>query len=199
MCKKVGMNLKGIFVFDLSKNTKKANAGLTGLGKSKRIILADTLVEKFSTDEICSVFAHELGHYSLKHIPKSIVLGGLSIFISLFITSLIYNLSTEFFSFSGIADIAALPLLILFLFLYGLVTLPLNNALSRHFEWEADRFAIKFSGDNKSFIGALGKLQKLNLADPNPSSVVEFFFYGHPSIGKRIAAVQKETTQILEE
>lgn len=190
LCANAGVRIEGIFSFDMSKNTKKANAGFTGIGKAKRIILGDTLLYHFSEDEIETVFAHELGHYKHRHILLGILVGIASTFIGLFITSRLYAGSLSWFGFASITDLAALPLLGLWLSVFGLVTSPLGNALSRKHEREADRYAVRATKNKQAFISALRKLASTNLADPEPSKFVEFFFHSHPSIARRIALVE---------
>ena len=191
MCKNTKMNITGIFTFNLSKTTKKANAGFTGIGKSKRIILGDTLMEHFSDDEIETVFAHELGHYVHGHIWKNIVVGTLGIYLGLFITSRLYLVSLGWFGFTAVDQLAALPLLVLWLGIYSLVTSPLSNMLSRKYEYEADRYAIDKTGNASAFTSTMKKLAEMNLADTAPHPLVEFLFYSHPSIEKRIRAAEK--------
>ncbi len=191
LCKNTRMTITGIFTFNLSKTTKKANAGFTGIGKSKRIILGDTLMEHFSNDEIETVFAHELGHYVHGHIWKNILVGTLGIYVGLFITSRLYLVSLGWFGFSSLDQLAALPLLVLWLGVYSLVTSPLSNVLSRKYEYEADRYAIERTGNATAFASTMKKLAEMNLADTAPHPVVEFLFYSHPSIEKRIRAAEK--------
>jgi STE24 endopeptidase len=190
LCTNAGVRIEGIFSFNMSKNTKKANAGFTGIGKAKRIILGDTLMNEFSEEEIETVFAHELGHYKHKHIIIGIVVGILSTFIGLFITSKLYALSLGWFGFSSIADIAALPLLGLWLSVFGFVTAPLGNMLSRKHERDADTYAVRTTNNKSAFVSALQKLSTTNLADPAPHPWIEFLFYSHPSIARRIALVE---------
>ena len=191
LCKNTRMNVTGIFTFNLSKTTKKANAGFTGIGKSKRIILGDTLMQHFSDDEVETVFAHELGHYVHGHIWKNILVGTLSIYAGLFITSKLYFLSLGWFGFSSVDQLAALPLLALWLGVYSLVTSPFSNVLSRKYEFEADRYALDRTGNASAFMSTMRKLAEMNLADTAPHPVVEFLFYSHPSIEKRIRAAEK--------
>lgn len=182
-----GISIRGIYSFNLSKDTKKANAGFTGIGRSKRIILSDTLIERFSPDEIAVIFAHEMGHYKKRHIVKSIVLGTASIFLSFFLCGELYRLTLAQLGYSNVYDIAAIPVLFFYLTLFSLVTMPLSNALSRMYEREADRYALEATRDRDSFISSMEKLADLNLADRDPNPVTEFMFYSHPSIKKRIA------------
>jgi STE24 endopeptidase len=193
LCNRTGIHIKGIFVFDMSKNTKKANAAFTGLGKSKRIILGDTLIEKFNEEEIESVFAHEVGHYKKRHIYKLMFLSTVLTFAGLFITSVLYKYSLSGFGFNYIYDISALPLLTLFLSLYGLITTPISNIFSRKYEWEADAFALETTGNNGAFISAMEKLAEQNLADKVPNKIIEFLFHSHPSLQKRIEFARNYT------
>jgi len=102
----------------------------------------------------------------------------------------LYDWSLTFFSFTATTDLAALPLLALWLSIFGLVTSPLGNVISRRHERQADTYAIQKTGKNEAFISALRKLASMNLADAEPHPLVEFLFYSHPSIGKRIRMVE---------
>ncbi len=189
LCHDAGIRFDGIFSFNMSKNTKKANAGFTGIGSSKRIILGDTLLKDFSQEEIETVFAHELGHYRYRHIIVGMTVGILLTFAGLFVTSRLYIWSLPWFGFTAMTDPAALPLLGLWLTLFGLITSPLGNILSRKHEREADIYAVRTTRNKPAFISALRKLAETNLADPAPHPLIEFLFYSHPSIARRIAMV----------
>jgi len=186
-----GLKVQNVYSFNMSKNTKKANAAFTGLGKTKRIILGDTLLESYSKDEIETVIAHELGHYKKKHILKNILFGTLNSFVMFFVISVLYKISLSWFEFENITDIAALPLLALWAMLLGFIQTPLGNMLSRKFEYEADQYAVESTNKPLSFINTLNKLTEQNLGDKEPHPFVEWFFYSHPSIKKRIAAIEK--------
>jgi STE24 endopeptidase len=190
LCADAGVSVRGIFSFNLSKNTKKANAAFTGLGKAKRIILGDTLLSGFSEEEIEAVFAHELGHYKHKHLLIGILVSIVSTVFGLFFAAFLYGRSLGVFGFGSISQLAALPLLALWLSLFGLITTPLGNMLSRYFERVADRYAVRTMGTSIPFVSALRKLSITNLAHPDPHPLVEFFFYSHPSITKRIRFVE---------
>jgi len=190
LCGRAGLRIEGVFSFNLSKNTKKANAGFTGIGKSRRIILGDTLLNEFSEEEIETVFAHELGHYKYRHILIGMLIGVVSTFGGLFVTARLYELSLGWFGFSSILELSALPLLALWLSLFGLVTSPLGNMLSRRHERQADEYAVRVTGNPRAFASALRKLATTNLSDPEPHPWVEFLFYSHPSIAKRVGMVE---------
>ncbi|HMS33093.1 MAG TPA: M48 family metallopeptidase [Ignavibacteria bacterium] len=186
LCKKTGVKIQGIFTFDMSKNTKKANAAFTGMGKSRRIILGDTLMNNFTESEIETVFAHEVGHYTKRHILKMMTVSTIMTFLGLFITAKLYEVSLGYFGFTSVSDISALPLLFLYLSLYGLITTPISNIQSRKYEWEADTFALKTTKDKGAFISAMEKLADQNLADKTPNKIIEYLFHSHPSLEKRI-------------
>lgn len=190
LAKGAGITVQNVFSFDMSKNTKKANAAFTGLGKTKRIILGDTLLNDYSKDEIETVIAHELGHYKHKHILKNILFGTLTSFLTFFIISLLYKNSLSWFDFTSITKIAALPILSLWAMLVGLIQTPIGNILSRKYEYEADRYAIESTLKPQSFIKTLNKLTEQNLGDKTPHPFVEWFFYSHPSIKNRINSIE---------
>jgi len=184
-----GIKIENLYKFNMSKNTKKANAALTGLGKTKRIILGDTLIDNYSNEEIETVIAHELGHFKKKHIIKNIVIGTVSSFLTLFVIAFLYQNSLGWFGFSAITQVAALPLLVLWSMLIGVIQSPLGNILSRKFEYEADEYAVKETGNREAFVNTLEKLTDQNLGDREPHPFVEWFFYSHPSIKNRINAI----------
>lgn len=180
-----GLPLENVYSLNLSRTTKKANAMFAGLGKTKRLVLADTLIQNFSPEEIESVVAHELGHFKHHDIWRHL---GFSCAVSfVFFASAFYLLRalSPQLGYEGAQDLAAFPLLYLIFFLFGTLLTPLNNAYSRWREREADRFALQTTGP-AGFIPAMEKLAQLNLADPNPHPIVVWWFYTHPPIEKRI-------------
>ncbi len=185
----VNLKIENIFQFNMSKNTKKANAAFTGLGKTKKILLGDTLTKEFSNDEIETVIAHELGHYKYKHIIKNLVIGTISSFVTLYLISELYSNSIGWFGFSQITQIAALPILSLWGMIIGLIQTPLVNILSRKYEYQADDYAIRTTQKREVFVNTLEKLTEQNLGDKEPHPFVEWFFYSHPSIKRRIAYI----------
>ena len=190
LLKREGVAFKGIYSFNMSKNTKKANAALAGFGGSRRILLSDTLLETFTPAEIEVVFAHELGHFRRKHIPKNVAISGAIIFLSFFLCGLIYESTLFSLGYIELYDIAALPALLLYLSAFGFLMMPATNAVSRAFEREADRYALEKTGMSAEFIAAMEKLAVRNLADKEPRPLAEFLFYSHPSLSKRIAAAE---------
>lgn len=193
LAKSSGTYVRGVFKFDMSKRTRQANAGLTGLGNTRRIIIGDTLLDKFTADEIETVMAHELGHQVNKDIPLGIIFGSLTTLVGLYLASLGMNWGVKFFQFSSSADIAAFPLFAISLGLFGLVTMPLENGFSRWREKRADQYALKLTHNGKAYASALTRLANQNLSDAEPEAWVEWLLYSHPALGKRIAMA--ESTQ----
>jgi STE24 endopeptidase len=174
----------------MSRRTKAANAALTGIGNTRRIVLGDTLISEFTPDEIETVLAHELGHHVHQDIAVLIAFGTLSTTISFFLASLAMRWAVGTFGFGGISDVAALPALAIVLGLYGLLTLPLDNALSRWREGMADQYALDATGKNDAFASAFVRLANQNLSEVEPEKWVVFMFYSHPPLGRRIAVAQ---------
>ena len=138
LARRANTKVRGVFKYDMSKRTKAANAALTGVGNTRRIVIGDTLIDEFSVDEIETVLAHELGHHVHKDIPFLITFGTLSTTLSLFLASLALNWAIRYFGFTSPADVAAFPALMLIFSAYGLITMPLGNAIFRWLLAEAE-------------------------------------------------------------
>jgi STE24 endopeptidase len=186
LAERANTKVSGVFKFDMSKRTKAANAALTGLGNTRRIVLGDTLINEFSTDEIETVLAHELGHQVHKDIPILIAFGTLMTVGGLYLASLVLSRVVGYFGFSGPADIAGLPALGLVLGAFGLLTQPLGNAVSRWRERLADEYALQSTGKTTAFATAFVRLANQNLGEVDPEKWVVFMFYDHPPLGERI-------------
>jgi STE24 endopeptidase len=186
LAKRANTKVKGVFKFDMSKRTKSANAALTGIGSTRRIVLGDTLINEFTADEIETVLAHELGHHVNRDIPLFIAFGTASTTLSLYLASVALNWAVGYFGFTGPADIAAFPALAIIFSIYGLITQPLDNAISRWRERKADAYALQSTGKNEAFASAFTRLANQNLGEIDPEKWVIFIFYSHPPLGERI-------------
>lgn len=191
LAKRANTKVKGVFKFDMSKRTKSANAALTGIGNTRRIVLGDTLINEFTADEIETVLAHELGHHVNRDIPLFIAFGTISTTLGLYLASLALNWAVGYFGFASSADIAAFPALALIFSIYGLVTQPLDNAVSRWRERKADDYALQATGKNEAFASAFTRLANQNLGDVDPEKWVVFMFYSHPPLGERIEKARR--------
>ena len=186
LARRANTKVRGVFKFDMSKRTKSANAALTGIGNTRRIVLGDTLINEFSTDEIETVLAHELGHHVNRDIPLFITFGAISTTLSLYLASLALNWAIDYFGFTSPADVAAFPALSLIFGAYGLITMPIGNAVSRWREKMADDYALQTTGKNEAFASAFTRLANQNLGEIDPEKWVVFMFYSHPPLGERI-------------
>ena len=184
-----GLSVEGVYRMELSAETAKANAMLTGLGKTRRVILADTLLDHFSLDEIAVIFAHEVGHHVHHHIRKMIVFGGLYSLAAFFLCDLILHLWLEGAGALNYANVPvyALPVLLLTIHLFSSMLEPLQNSLSRHFERQADRFALDSTQSREAYLSAFAKLARQNKDDPSPHRLEVLLFHSHPPIAERMA------------
>jgi STE24 endopeptidase len=179
-----------VFGLDFSKETKKANAAVIGLGASRRVVVTDTLLTNFTVEEIEAVMAHEFGHHVLRHMRQLIIFGSASTFISLYFLDIFLRKALVFFGFSAIYDVAAFPIIALGLLVFGLVSMPLNNWFSRVLERRADLFALRTTNAPQPFISMMEKLSAQNLAEQQPSRFIEIMLYDHPPIAQRIATAK---------
>ncbi len=184
---RVGVTVTGVWVVDQSRKSRTANAAVTGLGRTRRILLFDTLLREFSADEIEAVVAHELAHQLHGDIRRGLAVQGALTLLTFWLADAALRLGAARLGLAGPADPAGLPLFGLILLAVSLLMLPLANGWSRHVERQADRFALATIADPAGFIGAMERLATLNLAEREPPAIEEFFLYSHPSIGRRIA------------
>jgi STE24 endopeptidase len=194
MSESAGTRVRGVYEWNLSEKSRKANAALTGWGATRRIILSDTLLASYTDDEIEAVLAHELGHHVRRHILKSMIMQAVITFAGFWALKWVLRwaiMRKEWFISQY--DFASLPLIILVTTLLSLALVPLLNAYSRMNEREADRYAWQSIPAVGPFISAMNKLADQNLAERKPSRIVEILFHSHPPIAKRIAAAEAWT------
>lgn len=188
---RAGTRIRGVYEWKLSEKTKKANAALTGLGSTRRIILADTLLQNYSTDEIEAVLAHELGHHVHGHIIKSIVVEAGVTLVGFWAANEVLQYATQTAHvFSSRTDFANMPLLVLVSSVLSMVLMPALNAYSRFNERQADLYCWKSVPSVVPFVTAMQKLTMQNLSERNPSRVIEVLFHSHPAVSRRIAAAE---------
>ncbi len=184
---RVGVPVTGVWVVDQSRKSRTANAAVTGLGRTRRILLFDTLLDEFTPEEIEAVLAHELAHQLHGDIRRGLLVQGTLTLVTFWIADGALRVGARWLGLDGPADIAGLPLFGLVLVAVSLAALPVANGWSRHVERRADRFALETIADPRAFIGSMERLATLNLAERDPHRLEEFFLYSHPSIGRRIA------------
>ena len=187
-----GLKVEGVYRLELSAETAKANAALAGMGSTRRVLLGDTLLDSFTPEEIEVVFAHEVGHHVHNHIRTMVAAGFIYSLGGFFVCHLL--LAAWGRTVQGTLDystlpVSTLPLLMLAITIFSMLLEPLQNALSRHFERQADRYALDRTGHHDAFRSAFGKLAKLNKADPDPPRWEVILFHDHPPIAARLALV----------
>src|SRR5258706_3324359 len=192
LSERAGTRVRGVYKWKLSEKSKKANAALTGLGATRRIILADTLLDHYSNDEIEAVLAHEIGHHVHRHIFKSILVQAGITLSGFYLAYEVLRYAVERGSmFETMSDFANLPLLILVATVLSFLLMPALNAYSRFNERQADRYCFHSVASVEPFISSMNKLAEQNLAEKAPSRWVEWFFHSHPAIAKRVAAAEE--------
>jgi len=185
---KAGLQISRVFKIDASKRSKHVNAYFTGIGKTRRIILYDTLLEKLTHDEILAVLAHEAGHWKKKHILRRLVLSEVVGFASIYITFKIIqsDMLIDLFHIEQATMFVKLVLLGLLGSIVSFPFTPLSAYFSRKHEVEADQFAFELMGESESLATSLIKLSKDNLSNLHPHPLYAKFYYSHPPIVQRI-------------
>ena len=187
---RAGARVIDAYEWGLGEKTSKANAALTGIGGSRRILVSDTMLAEYSDDEIEVVLAHELAHHVHGDLWKGLAFETALILAGFFAASWLLRFAAPLAGLGSTADVAGLPLLLLAAGAVSLVTLPAAHAMSRAHERNADLFALTLTGNAAAFISAMRRLAAQNLAEEEPSEVVQWLFYSHPPIRERIAAAQ---------
>lgn len=186
LTEKAGIEVDEVLVADASRRTARASAYFTGIGKTRRIVIYDNLLKRFSEDEVISVIAHEIGHWKYFHILKGFMMGAAGGFLAIFIFKIILE------KINIVGDIRALLIILLLTSLFSFVSLPFQNAVSRFFEKEADLEAIHLVEDAEIYISLMQRLAKSNLSVVNPNPLVKYILYTHPPIMERIKFVISE-------
>src|SRR5580700_6427036 len=190
LSERAGTRVRGVYRWRLSEKSKKANAALTGLGATRRIILADTLLDNYTADEIEAVLAHELGHHVHRHILKSIFVQAGITLLGFWAANFVLHYAVDHHMFEELSDFANLPLLALTATALSLLLMPALNAYSRYNERQADRYAFESIASVGPFISSMNKLAEQNLAERTPSRWIEVLFHSHPAISRRVAAAE---------
>jgi len=188
---RAGTRVRGVYRWKLSEKSKKANAALTGLGTTRRIILADTLLDNYAPEEIEAVLAHELGHHVHRHILKSILVQAGITLLGFWLANFVLHYAVDHHMFEELSDFANLPLLAITATLLSLLLMPALNAYSRYNERQADRYAFESIASVEPFISSMNKLAQQNLAERTPAKWIELLFHSQPAISRRVAAAEE--------
>ena len=187
LVERAGTRVVGVYEWHLGDRTRRANAALVGLGRTRRILVSDTLLAEYSDEEVEAVLAHEIGHHVHRDIWRSIAYETAFIFAGFLAAQYVLEAVAPLAGLTGPADIAGLPVVLLTLGVVSAVQMPLANALSRRHERRADRFAVALTGQPSAFVSAMRRLAAQNMAEDAPSRLVQALFYTHPPIRERIA------------
>jgi STE24 endopeptidase len=184
---KFDISVIGVFEIDYSKTTRKSNAAVIGWGASRRIIMADNLVNEFAEDEAISVLAHEMAHHKHAHMWIHLFTGAVSTAAFFFLLDLGAGPLASLAGTRSLLDVAAFPTIYMAFVAYGLIASVVHNAISRGLERDADRTALEMTGRPDVFISLMERLAEKNLADAEPNRIIELLMYSHPSVSRRIA------------
>jgi STE24 endopeptidase len=196
LARQANTRVRGIFSMNMSAKTTAANAMVMGLGNTRRIVIGDTLLNRYSPDEIEVVLAHELGHQVHHDIPKLILVEVLTTLSGLFVVNLVlHTVVANVHAYHSLADAATMPLVAAALGIFALITLPITNGFSRHVEHQADVYALETTDKADAFVSAMTRMANQNLAELEPSPVIEFLLYNHPATGRRITFGQQYAAQ----
>jgi len=195
LAERAGLEIAAVYRMDMSRQTEKPNAFFTGLGKSKRIVLGDTLLDRFPPDEVEGVVAHEAAHQIRGDLWRLIALGSVLGYGAAYLVNRLapeaIRRTSPYTGVDSIGDVAAVPVVALVSSGVGWLLAPIGAAASRAIERRADRLALALTGKGNAYASALRRLAGLSLADPHPPAFVRLFAATHPPIMERIAEAEK--------
>ena len=186
LTQRANTKVRGIYSMQMSNKTTAANAALMGLGNTRRVVVGDTMIDRYTVDEIEVVLAHELGHHVHSDIWKLIISQSLLMLGGLYIANLILHGVVAAGLYRSLTDAATLPFFFLLTGVFSLIVMPISNSYSRLIEYQADEYALQSTHKVEAFKSAMTRLANQNLAEIEPSPVVEILFHSHPSISKRL-------------
>ena len=179
--------VRGVFAMGMSNKTTGTNAALMGLGNTRRIVLGDTMIDRYTTDEIEVILAHELGHHVHRDIWKLIISQTILTLLGLFVANLVLHwVIDQQHYYRALTDPATLPFFFLLVGIFSFLIMPISNGYTRSIEYQADEYALQSTGKVEAFKSAMRRLANQNLAEIEPAPLVEFLFHSHPSIKKRL-------------
>jgi len=191
LCGRVGVSVRGVYSLNLSSKTTKANAAVVGLGNTKRILIGDTLLSKYQKGEILTAVAHEIVHYSERHMWWLILWQSIITLTMFYVFFVIQPFVYAWFGFGDASEIAAFPVFAIVFSAISYVFKPVGAALSRYYERRADRGALNLTGDAEVFANLIAKFCNEQLSIAFPNRFTEWYKYSHPSPGRRIGYAEK--------
>lgn len=191
LAKWAGVEIGGIYTIEFSSKSTTANAALMGMGRTRRIVLSDTLLSQYSTSEIEVIMAHEMAHNRHRDMLRLSVFYSAILLVNLYAAGIILDAVIEPLGFSGLSDVSALPLLALIFAAVNLLLSPITTSYGRRLETEADGYALELTSDPVSFVSTMARLTDQNLAEAEPNRWVELLFHDHPSYRSRLAHARR--------
>lgn len=191
LAKRAGVDVGGFYNIEFSSKSTMANAAMMGTGRTKRIVLSDTLISQYSVPEIEVIMAHEMGHNHHRDIMRLFVFQSAILLATFYASGMIFEALIEPLGFSALSDTSAFPLLILIFSTVSILLSIITTGYGRRVEAEADAYALELTDDPNSFISAIVKLTNQNLAEAEPSRWVELLLYDHPSYRSRVEYAKK--------
>ncbi len=195
LTQRANTRVRGIYSMQMSNKTTAANAALMGLGNTRRVVVGDTMIDRYTVDEIEVVLAHELGHHVHTDIWKLIISQSLLMLGGLYVANVILHAVVAAGFYQSLTDPATLPFFFLLMGVFSLIVMPIGNTYSRLIEYQADEYALQTTHKVEAFKSAMTRLANQNLAEVEPSPIVEFLFASHPSIGKRLRHADEFATR----
>ncbi|WP_425590203.1 M48 family metallopeptidase [Fictibacillus sp. BK138] len=187
---KADIPAENVYEVNMSEKTNALNAYVNGIGSNLRIVLWDTTLNKLSDNQVLFVMAHEIGHYVMHHLYWNLISSIVLSFLGLWLGNIIYRKWIEKYGkkwgVKGVGDLAALPALLLIFSLLSFAVSPVENAVSRKAERDADQYAIQMTKNPEAAVGAFQQLATVSLSEVNPPKIVKWFLYGHPTMLERI-------------
>jgi STE24 endopeptidase len=190
LVRQAGTSVAGVSRLDFSRRTHEANAAVIGFGRSRRVVLADTLLESFTPLEIRAVVAHELGHHVHRDVARLLAVQAAVVAIGLWLAAAVGDQLLLLFDADPLGAPSSYPLLVLAISMFGLLVMPAVNSFSRSVETAADTFAFTLLGDGRPFASAMRRLADQNLAEERPPRWAELLLYTHPPIWRRVARAE---------
>lgn len=190
LAERAGAPVVDVYEWGLAEKTRKANAALAGFGATRRILVSDTMLAEYTDDEIEVVMAHELAHHVHGDIWRGIAFEAVLIVGGFFVAAWTLRAAVVPLGLAGVGDVAGLPVLLLAAGGVSLLAVPAAHALSRAHERRADRFALTLTKNGAAFTSAMRRLAAQNLAEDEPSKLVQWLFHSHPPIRERIEAAR---------
>ena len=198
LLEKTGTKVRGIYLIEFSRKGTTANAALMGMGGTRRIVLSDTLINRYTHDEIETITAHEIGHYKHRDIMRLLGTQIAALLVIFFVGFIVFRVSVDVLGFKGMSDPAALLWLGIVFGAFSLIIMPLRNAFGRYIETQADGYSLELTENPAAFSSAMMKLTDQNLADAETPRWLEILFQDHPGLKQRLRHAEEYASRKID-